>query len=52
MGVFKTQSKVENYILENNMIGGATKVYVATSGGADSMALFATLVEFRNELGI
>lgn len=52
MGVFKTQSKVENYILENNMIGGATKVYVATSGGADSMALLATLVEFRNELGI
>ena len=40
------------YIANNRLLEGVNKVYVATSGGADSMALLNFLVEYKEELNI
>lgn len=44
-------SKIKETISKYNMINRGDKVYVAVSGGADSVCLLLVLQEIRNELG-
>lgn len=46
------EEKVHSFIEENNMLEKVNKVYVATSGGADSMALLAFMHKYQTKLGI
>ena len=48
----KIKEKVFSFINKNNMLKDVSTVYVATSGGADSMALLAFMNENKNRLGI
>lgn len=46
------KEKALNFIIEKNLFEGANKIYVAVSGGADSMALLAYLNEYKSEFSI
>lgn len=46
------ENKVYNFINKNNLLANTSKVYVATSGGADSMALLAFMHFNKTKLGI
>lgn len=46
------EEKVMAFINNNNMLEGTDRVYVATSGGADSMALLAFMNTHQDELEI
>ena len=46
------KNKVFEYIRNNNMLNEVHTLYVATSGGADSMALLAFMNENKNRFGI
>ena len=48
----KISKKVNESIKANGLLDGAEKVYVATSGGADSMALLNFMCENANTYGI
>lgn len=50
--VFEIQTKVKFFINKNIMVGNATKIYVATSGGADSMALLSYMNSIKGDLDV
>lgn len=50
--VYEITNTVDSFIDQHKMIGNAKKVYVATSGGADSMALLAYMTSIANTYDI
>lgn len=50
--MINVENKVKNFIDKHRLLEDTSKVYVATSGGADSMALLAFMYKFKDELGI
>lgn len=46
------ENKVKDFITKNGMLKDTDKLYIATSGGADSMALLAFMETHKKEFGI
>lgn len=44
--------KVENYILEENMIKKGDRIVIGLSGGADSVCLFSVLLNLKEKYGL